>query len=96
MHGAMGTMDIHTPEDVAQEIGRAAKAERKLLERERRAERALVEADRRLIAERERLDRALRRVDKRQADAATAAEKLRQRQAERAAGPVAATAEDRS
>lgn len=80
-------MDIRTPDDIARDVARAAKAERRLLERERRAERDLVEAERRLSAEQDRLDRALRRVEKRRADGRAAAEKLRRRQAERAAGP---------
>ena len=79
---------MHTPDDVARNVARAAKTERKLLARERRAERNLIDARQRLAAEQDRLERAMRRVEKRRAAVEAAAETLEQRQAERAAGPV--------
>ena len=79
---------MHTPDDVARNVARAAKTERKLLACERRAERNLIDARQRLAAEQDRLERAMRRVEKRRAAVEAAGETLEQRQAERAAGPV--------
>ena len=75
--------------DVEALMRRAADDERRLLKREQRAERELVEARAELEQERERLRRARKRVEARQAVVTKAEERLRRRQAARADGPTA-------
>ncbi len=89
-------METRTPEDIARDIVRVGRAERRLLARERRAERAFVDAERRLAAEEAQFDRARRRLEKRRAAVDEAAARLRRRQDERAAGPVLGPGKDRA
>lgn len=74
-------------DEATQRLAEAAKAERRLLKRERRAERELHELRDALHADEARLRRAQDRVARRQADIAAAEERLRQRQTDRARGP---------
>lgn len=66
----------------------ASDGERRLLKRERRAERELAETLADLERERERLRRIQEKVDRRLAAVTEAEERLRSRQAARAAGPA--------
>ena len=66
----------------------AAAEERRLLKRERRAERELAELRADLARDQERLERARQRVERRLAEVAAAEARLRERQADRAAGPM--------
>jgi hypothetical protein len=66
---------------------RAAKEERRLINREQRAESRVEKARVRLIAAEERLARAQARVDRRASRLADAVAELRRRQEERADGP---------
>lgn len=74
-------------DEASRRLAEAAKAERRLLKRERRAERELDAMGAALQADEARLRRAQNRVNRRRADLAVAEERLRQRQADRAHGP---------
>jgi len=66
----------------------AADKERRLLRRERRAEREIARLRVKLAEDEALLENARRRVERRRAEVADAEEALRRRQVERAAGPV--------
>ncbi len=68
--------------------------ERRLLKRERRAERELLEARALLAKEDARLERAQARVKRRRAEVVAAEARLRERQVARAIGPAASSAEN--
>jgi hypothetical protein len=76
------------PDEASQALAAAAKAERRLLKRERRAERELAVLRDALRDDEARLARAQHRVERRRSDVAVAEARLRQRQADRAAGPA--------
>lgn len=74
---------------IVAQVTEAGEAERRLLRRERRAERDLDALLEQLAVDEERLERARRRVEERRAEIAEAEARLRRRQADRAAGPGA-------
>lgn len=69
-------------------LARGSDLERRLLKRERRAERAVLDAQAALADEEDRLARARSRIERLQGAVAAAADELRQAQAARAAGPT--------
>jgi hypothetical protein len=79
-------------DDTSRRLDDAAKAERRLLKRERRAEREVVELRAALQKDEARLRRAEDRVERRRGELAAAEARLTERQAERASGPAAPAA----
>lgn len=75
------------PDAATRRLAEAGKAERRLLKRERRAERELAALHDALRNDEARLARAQARVERRRSEIAAAEARLRQRQAERARGP---------
>jgi len=74
-------------EPSAKQLQRTAKAERKLIEREESAERAVKQAAERLAKAEEKLAMAQERVLQRRAELSEVENELRKRQSERALGP---------
>lgn len=75
-------------DEVTALLRRTADEERRLLKRERRAERELDERRELLARDQERLERAQARLERRRADVAEAETALRERQSARATGPT--------
>ena len=80
-------------DDAAERLRRSADDERRLLKRERRAERDVIDARADLAQEEVRLQRAQARVERSRAEVVAAEARLRKRQAARAIGPSPANAE---
>jgi chromosome segregation ATPase len=78
---------------VEERVKRAAKAEKRLIAQEARAERRLLRARQRLAAAESQLERVLRRVERRRQRVSEAEATLRACQQARAAGPAITTAE---
>ncbi len=83
---------MRTQETAAEALRQTAAEERRLIERERRAEQRLARARVKLIVAEHKLARAQARLVRRTADLAEAEARLRRRQTLRAAGPALAGA----
>lgn len=81
--------DQATGESIEDLVAKGGAAERRLLRRERRAEREVAEARSKLAKDEARFERARLRLEIRRGEAAAAEDALRARQRERADGPSA-------